>query len=105
MCSSDLHGAGIESNTALINEIKLRNVAVWYIIPPSASKNQIGRASCRERVLISVVAVSLKKKKKHKQHLETHASTVTSINYTLTYKSARCTVPAKRHPLIPTTLV
>ncbi len=35
------HGAGIESNTALINEIKLRNVALWYIIPPAASKNRI----------------------------------------------------------------
>src|SRR2546429_8097452 len=31
--------------------------------PESAGPNQIGRASCRERVEISVVAVSLKKKK------------------------------------------
>src|SRR3989475_11206862 len=30
----------------------------------TSARNQIGRASCRERVEISVVAVSLKKKKK-----------------------------------------
>src|SRR6266853_5551766 len=30
---------------------------------------EIGRASCRERVYISVVAVSLKKKKRGKQHI------------------------------------
>lgn len=35
------HGAGVEANTALLNEIKLQNVAVWYIIPPSANKNRI----------------------------------------------------------------
>ena len=30
-------------------------------------ENEIGRASCRERVQISVVAVSLKKKNKHRR--------------------------------------
>ena len=35
-----------------------------------ASREQIGRASCRERVQISVVAGSLKKKKEKKRYLE-----------------------------------
>src|SRR3989475_12058126 len=34
-----------------------------------AARGQIGRASCRERVEISVVAVSLKKKKQPQRHL------------------------------------
>lgn len=35
------HGAGITQNTALINEIKQKNVPVWYIIPSGAQRNRV----------------------------------------------------------------
>src|SRR3546814_16138591 len=46
-------------------------ISTAWIIPP-AGRREIGRASCRERVCqyvsISVVAVSLKKKRRHKKN-------------------------------------
>src|SRR5256885_17168695 len=49
---------------------------------PQNRLRQIGRASCRERVEISVVAVSLKKKKKVKRVGETLMSTETDLTTT-----------------------
>src|SRR5215510_15220521 len=49
--------------------------------PGGADGGEIGRASCRERVSISVVAVSLKKKNEKSINLnEMKKTTVTSIN-------------------------
>src|SRR5262249_61186885 len=47
--------------------IPRKNVSAMAI-PTLNSRRQIGRASCRERVEISVGAVSLKKKKEEKEY-------------------------------------
>src|SRR3546814_12919223 len=87
VCSSDLvvrvrtHNTNIRTNTKINTNQTTTITTESYINPttnhmPQQHRNQIGRASCRERVCkyvsISVVAVSLKKKQQQKTMCNTY---------------------------------
>src|SRR2546421_8006838 len=55
----------VERGRVLLGEFGALRTDERYVA--ALAPDQIGRASCRERVEISVVAVSLKKKKKNRQ--------------------------------------
>src|SRR3712207_9047901 len=70
-----------QSDVAVISRPLGRLIRVAVPTSPSPLKPEIGRASCRERVEISVVAVSLKKKKKEKyENIITRAYMEASID-------------------------
>src|SRR3712207_9123219 len=66
VCSSDLITTTDISFDLLLSRVTLKSLInraiVEYPPPRGINDSKIGRASCRERVQISVVAVSLKKK-------------------------------------------
>ena len=62
VCSSDLKYWGLTHPNVSSHSSKLRFGILALLVQNSLFSSQIGRASCRERVQISVVAVSLKKK-------------------------------------------
>src|SRR5699024_11329604 len=69
VCSSDLRGAaGVVTDGAIRDYDAVAEVGLTAFSagahPSVLGRRQIGRASCRERVEISVVAVALKKKKR-----------------------------------------